>query len=437
MLWRKSMILATALLIAIACPCNAVRLKHRIRVTQQTRANGECPDEVTRNTKGQCIDKSNSALADESCCTVVDTCREQLIELIKSNEQRLRTYVNTCKLQQSDWILEKHGGGVTIPAEASDKLCSLECQSDAELSVELQPVDLESLRKDCSRPETEQELQILERYIPIVDTTDTAWKKCSETTPLPTTTTTTGTDLFEPVTELKSVFVIDVSGSMGRYTHIYKDSNLWFPLSRLDVVKEALTKVIQKLGEDHYFAILAFSSSTGLEKVRYMSHEWLQALPDNKAMAAQWIQNLRSRGSTPTKHAMAAAFQHFTGLEAVHLLGDGEPTDCTSLDECLDFIPSSGHGYLDIPIHTTLFTPGASEMDSAEARTFLMGIAAKTGGTFREPFPPLPIEQPTPSPNPTPGGDDSGDTSFCEFLCHSKSDCVSFPSLCTSCLICS
>jgi len=192
--------------------------------------------------------------------------------------------------------------------------------------------------------------------------------------------------LFEPVTphQNKTVFVIDVSGSMSSTTNVcrkdpHSGTEVCRHMSRLAVVQDELPFVIAHLPKNHEFAVVTYASAP-----KYFSNSWSVATPENKRAAINWVTALRAYGGTNMLKTLRDVQARLGEYDAITLLGDGDSYDC-HLQACLSFCPNQ---QCEKPIHTTLFMPGVSELGSRGARALLKHMASETGGKFREPFSP-------------------------------------------------
>ena len=111
---------------------------------------------------------------------------------------------------------------------------------------------------------------------------------------------------------LRVVFVIDISESMSQPA---KD----LEISRMDLVKEELERLVRELRPETRFSIIAFN-----DKVRAHSKRLVAATARNKAAAIKFVRELTPRGYTWTQEALQRAFE-FTEANTVVLLSDGSP----------------------------------------------------------------------------------------------------------------
>lgn len=108
------------------------------------------------------------------------------------------------------------------------------------------------------------------------------------------------------------VFVIDVSGSMqARYTS----------KTRLDIAKEELLKVLDKLDDGMRFNIIAFNH----EIKPFYAEGLVPANAKMKRVASKWVQDLVAEGGTNTYDALDMAFNK-TEADTIYFLSDGMPS---------------------------------------------------------------------------------------------------------------
>ena len=118
-----------------------------------------------------------------------------------------------------------------------------------------------------------------------------------------------------PVRSDRVLFVLDISQSM-RFGGIMDDPN------RLEIAKEELKAVVDRLTPDSRFSILSFSTGNA-----YMARKKLiPATARNRRMAKRWIDKLVAAGGTNTFSALRAAFDKFSEVDTVFFLSDGEPS---------------------------------------------------------------------------------------------------------------
>merc|ERR1719203_1098697 len=120
------------------------------------------------------------------------------------------------------------------------RLCAAECRVIE--NTTLTAPNLPPWFEQCSGL-SEQEYEIKKRSIEKVLALDLAWSKCNR--------------LFDVVKANKTVFVVDVSGSMNSaFSHAGHSK------SRLQWMKDALNEAITGFNEEVEFNIVRFSSST-------------------------------------------------------------------------------------------------------------------------------------------------------------------------------
>ncbi len=112
------------------------------------------------------------------------------------------------------------------------------------------------------------------------------------------------------------LFIIDHSGSMKKGS---TSNGRW--ATRLHHAKEALIQAIDLLPDDNEFGIMFYA-----EKVRQWKPGLVEATPENKLLAKQFVYRLGFGGSTNTYGALRESMDFDDNLEAVFLLTDGIPS---------------------------------------------------------------------------------------------------------------
>jgi len=161
------------------------------------------------------------------------------------------------------------------------------------------------------------------------------------------------------------VFVIDVSGSM-------RTGNIIEPM------KLEFDKTIQQLQDWQFFSMVKFNG----EADYWMDH-LVEVNDANIQLARTWVRELTGYGSTKYGPALEKAYgmqavgvhQHTVKLNAIFLLSDGEPSDCSTkplvgcYQDKFDLNP-------DVKIRTIALNAPSSAQD------LLRNIADETGGKY-------------------------------------------------------
>jgi hypothetical protein len=111
---------------------------------------------------------------------------------------------------------------------------------------------------------------------------------------------------------LKVMFVIDVSDSM---TELAKYHNI----SRVQLVKNELIRLVTELRPETHFAIVAFN-----DKIMPHAKTLVPSTARNKALAIRFVRGLSPRGFTWTHEALQKAFS-YRDANTIVLLSDGSP----------------------------------------------------------------------------------------------------------------
>lgn len=175
------------------------------------------------------------------------------------------------------------------------------------------------------------------------------------------------------------VYVIDRSCSMSWKTGEYVDENEAIQKggSRLDRAKAELKRSIKSLPENFKFNVVIFGSC-----VETLWSEVRAADPSNKKLAMAWADTIKTQGWTNAGLATQTALAD-KSVKSVVLLSDGSPNyiDCAEL---LEKSPTFHREMIraantqGAQIHTFGVDP------TANARAFLQGVAADSGGTYSE-----------------------------------------------------
>jgi hypothetical protein len=178
-----------------------------------------------------------------------------------------------------------------------------------------------------------------------------------------------------PSEEDSIIYVIDISGSMsgGRSSYTDPDGNKRTG-TKLDRAKAELIKSINGLSDNYTFNAFAFTCS-----IRSFSSKRLTATARNKQAACSWTMGLRATGATGTGPAVATALRDRDNKTLV-LISDGAPNcignDWRDKSEHLAMILSNNKQKAKI----SCFGIGAY----GSWRQFLVDIASKTGGIYRD-----------------------------------------------------
>jgi hypothetical protein len=178
-----------------------------------------------------------------------------------------------------------------------------------------------------------------------------------------------------PTEEDSIIYVIDISGSMsgGRASYTDPDGNQRTG-TKLDRAKAELIKSINGLSDNFTFNCFAYTCS-----VRSFSSKRVSATARNKQSASSWTMGLRATGATGTGPAVSTALRDRDNKTVV-LISDGAP-NCIGSQWC----DKSQHLAMILSNNTqkakiSCFGIGAY----GSWRQFLVDIATKTGGIYRD-----------------------------------------------------
>jgi hypothetical protein len=108
------------------------------------------------------------------------------------------------------------------------------------------------------------------------------------------------------------VFVIDISGSMN--------AKAYEGLTRIEIAKRELNRVVATLLVDDHFNIIAFSGGV---------RAWVDALTPgnekNRTAAKDFVDRLQANGGTAIYDALAEAFED-QAIDTIYFLSDGDPS---------------------------------------------------------------------------------------------------------------
>lgn len=182
-----------------------------------------------------------------------------------------------------------------------------------------------------------------------------------------------------PVLSDRVVFVLDVSGSMdwggGRNEP-----------RRIDVAKRELTGVLEKLGPETKFNIVAFSGSN----IYFEKRRLLPANREWKRKAIRWVKNLAPGGGTNAFGVLEGVFERYPDADTVYMLSDGSPTlGKVRVQEKILAKVAEMNRRTGLRIHTVSLLKGEAPNaswarldDKDDAARFMSLLAAQTGGTF-------------------------------------------------------
>jgi Mg-chelatase subunit ChlD len=176
-------------------------------------------------------------------------------------------------------------------------------------------------------------------------------------------------------------FCIDFSGSMSaKMTKVSSDyageGKTLKDITRMEMVKEELFRVVKSLKADTYFNIIGFE--TNIKKWR---DGQVQATPENRDAAVSWITALQPTGGTNIYDALEEAFGLASGKYAmtpdtIFLLSDGSPGSgkITNANEILAEIAR-----INRTRNVVINTIGVGTGGEA----FLKSLAEQNGGIYR------------------------------------------------------
>ncbi len=193
-----------------------------------------------------------------------------------------------------------------------------------------------------------------------------------------------------PLSCKRSVFIIDVSGSMktidppeldgsGHYGTTRRDAQgepkLDLERMRIRRAKKELIQVIRKLKSSQFFNIIAYSHDVWVWSKRGCK----PANSSNKKSAIKFVQSFKAEGVTVTDLALAKAYQTNPKAECFYLLSDGAPTrDGTNIiptEQILELVLKLDR-FRKVKIHTLGFR--GAKVD------FMKALANLTAGTYRD-----------------------------------------------------
>jgi len=305
-------------------------------------APGDCPGGSARDPKGDCVISSTE--------TIEDWCNKELTDVMGLFGARLDEYMMNCSMRAEDWNMSSEG---KFQVRDNTNICSERCQSVQALRTGVSPPSPE-LSAKCSEGASKQFFDAMEMMLSRVQVLDRAWEHCG--------------DLFAPVESSKSgvVFVVDVSKSMGMSTR---------GTSPLTTMKKELKRAIRGLdAQTQAFTLIQFS-----DKWSAWESELQPASNRTKQSAITWVNQMAAWGETDIAAALLQAVS-IRNVDVVYLLSDGMPHLPHGASVCkrVECMPTGS-----VPIHTTLFMPGAPLSEKEAPQRLLTEIARASGGNFR------------------------------------------------------
>lgn len=156
-------------------------------------------------------------------------------------------------------------------------------------------------------------------------------------------------------------FVIDISGSMNAKAYAGK--------TRIEIAKEELAAVVQRLHADDRFNIITFSGG-----VQGWERSLVAADEKNRASATSFVERLRANGGTAIYDALAEAFDD-SEIDTIYFLSDGDPSAGVVVDPAMI---RSEIGRWNSSRHVTIHCIAVGQ-----DHPLLRGLAQDSGGTYR------------------------------------------------------
>jgi len=141
-----------------------------------------CPERVTYNTKGDCVDADTNAKAD-GCCGAIADCQENLPAVVRPYELLMEQFATTCQVDPSHLSLDPSTGDVKVIDHSP--LCSAACVVDIALPAK---GELDKFLSGCREVggESLKQVEVMARYAwALVE----AKERCAVETPVTTTST--------------------------------------------------------------------------------------------------------------------------------------------------------------------------------------------------------------------------------------------------------
>jgi hypothetical protein len=193
--------------------------------------------------------------------------------------------------------------------------------------------------------------------------------------------------IYGRIKSKKVIFVVDTSGSMETEGD-WGEGDSKKKMSRLDIVKEELCKVIDtQITEQHKFNIITFDKD-----VKAWKSKPVAGTTGARNNAKSYVNKLKPGGVTYTYGALKEAFDN-EDIDTIYFLSDGEPTHPPNSEEVnRDWILGKIKAInlsKNRVIHTIAFMVGRGEdfgfeEDKSKCAAFMEALAKSTGGNFKK-----------------------------------------------------
>lgn len=189
--------------------------------------------------------------------------------------------------------------------------------------------------------------------------------------------------LFDDISSRRVLLVIDTSASMRIETGAGKDKKNPRGLSRFEIMRREVKRVIEDLPQHSTFNLISFG-----DKVLPWKGQLVSASDTNKRNATKFMDLLKPDGATNSHGALEQAFRN-AEVDTVYFLSDGYPT-VGKTD--FNFILSEVKRWnvtRNIRIHTIAFVAGdgkplgVEEGDKKLPKEFMRRLAQENGGRFK------------------------------------------------------
>lgn len=189
--------------------------------------------------------------------------------------------------------------------------------------------------------------------------------------------------LFDDITSRRIVLVLDTSGSMLIPTGAAKDAKNPGGLTRFEVMRREVRRVIEDFPPATTFNIISFSG-----KVLPWKDKLIGASEGNKRAANKFIDVLKADGETNSYGALEQAFKN-AEADTVYFLSDGYPTVGKVDFNVILAEVRKWNAARNLRIHTIAFIAGNGkplgivEGDKALPKEFMRRLAQENGGHYK------------------------------------------------------